>query len=130
MLMLSREVGAPSTMQELKNSVVSRRRSGSSGVGSHSRRVPLTLFAASSGDHTGCPMVRRAAMTMDFLMMYFLATMGCAKAIMRLFYFADQGVLATAPSYADDEPKLMKFMRDMGYPKTGEWCGEFAASII
>jgi hypothetical protein len=38
--------------------------------------------------------------------------------------------LATAARYADDEAKLIKFMSDMGYPKTGEWCGEFAASII
>jgi hypothetical protein len=35
-----------------------------------------------------------------------------------------------AAQYADDEPTLMKFMSDMGYPKTGEWCGEFAASVI
>jgi hypothetical protein len=69
-------------------------------------------------------------MTMDFLMKYFLAVMGGATAIMLLFYFADQGVLTMAAKYADDEPKLMEFMRDMGYPKTGEWCGEFAASVI
>jgi hypothetical protein len=35
-----------------------------------------------------------------------------------------------AAKYADDEPELIKFMSDMGYPKTGEWCGEFAASVI
>jgi hypothetical protein len=69
-------------------------------------------------------------MTMDFLMKYFLAAMGGATAITLLFYFGDQGVLAMAAKYADDEPGLMKFMRDMGYPKTGEWCGEFAASVI
>ena len=64
------------------------------------------------------------------LMRYFLAAIGGATAIMLLFYFADQGVLRMAAKYADDEPKLMKFMSDMGYPKTGEWCGEFAASVI
>jgi uncharacterized protein (TIGR02594 family) len=63
-------------------------------------------------------------------MKYFLAAIGGATAIMLLFYFADQGVLATAAKYADDEPKLIGFMRDMGYPKIGEWCGEFAASVI
>jgi len=35
-----------------------------------------------------------------------------------------------AAKYVDDEPKLIKFMTDMGYPKIGEWCGEFAASVI
>jgi len=65
-----------------------------------------------------------------FLMKHFLAAIGVATAIMLLFYFADQGVLATAAKYADDEPNLLKFMRDMGYPRKGEWCGEFAASII
>jgi hypothetical protein len=64
------------------------------------------------------------------LMKYFLAAISGATAIMLLFYFADQGVLGTAAQYADDEPTLMKFMSDMGYPKTGEWCGEFAASVI
>lgn len=64
------------------------------------------------------------------LMKYFLAAIGGATAIMLLFYFADQGVLGMAAKYADDEPKLIKFMSDMGYPKTGEWCGEFAASVI
>jgi hypothetical protein len=49
---------------------------------------------------------------------------------MLLFYFADQGVLGLAAKYADDEPTLIKFMSDMGYPKAGEWCGEFAASVI
>jgi hypothetical protein len=63
-------------------------------------------------------------------MRYFLAAIGSATAIVLLFHFADQGVLATAAKYADDEPKLIAFMRDMGYPKVGEWCGEFAASII
>src|SRR5215469_960591 len=63
-------------------------------------------------------------------MKYFLAAIGGATAIMLLFYFADQGVLGMAAKYADDEPMLMKFMSDMGYPKTGEWCGEFAASVI
>jgi len=61
---------------------------------------------------------------------YFLAAIGGATTIMLLFYFADQGVLGMAAKYADDEPMLMKFMSDMGYPKTGEWCGEFAASVI
>jgi hypothetical protein len=60
----------------------------------------------------------------------FLAAMGVATAIMLLFYVADHGVLATAATYADDEPALLRFMRDMGYPKAGEWCGKFAASII
>jgi hypothetical protein len=63
-------------------------------------------------------------------MKYFLAVIGVASAIMLLFYFADQGVLAMAAKYAEDEAKLIKFMSDMGYPKAGEWCGEFAASII
>ena len=63
------------------------------------------------------------------LMKYFLAAIGGATAIsLFLFYFADQGVLAIAAKYADDEPMLIKFMSDMGYPKTGEWCGEFAPS--
>ena len=64
------------------------------------------------------------------LMRYLLAALGGATAVMLLFYFADQGVLGMAAKYADDEPKLVKFMSDMGYPKTGEWCGEFAASVI
>ena len=64
------------------------------------------------------------------LMKYFLAAIGGATAIMLLFYVADRGVLGMAAQYADDEPTLMKFMSDMGYPKTGEWCGEFAASVI
>jgi hypothetical protein len=63
-------------------------------------------------------------------MKYFLAVISGATAIMLLLYFADQGVLAVAARYTEDEPKLIKFMSDMGYPKTGEWCGEFAASII
>jgi hypothetical protein len=69
-------------------------------------------------------------------MKYFLTAIGGAAvagatAIMLLFYFfADQSVLARAAQYAGDESKLMKFMSDMGYPKVGEWCGEFAASII
>jgi hypothetical protein len=69
---------------------------------------------------------------MGSLMKYFLATIGgvTAIAMMLLFNFADQGVLAMAARYAGDEPKLVKFMRDMGYPKIGEWCGEFAASVI
>jgi uncharacterized protein (TIGR02594 family) len=61
---------------------------------------------------------------------YVLAAIGGATAIMLLFHSADEGVLATAARYADDEPKLVQFMRDMGYPKSGEWCGQFAASII
>jgi hypothetical protein len=64
------------------------------------------------------------------LMKYFIAAIGGATAIMILLYFADQGVLGAAAKYADDEPELIKFMSDMGYPKTGEWCGEFAASVI
>lgn len=63
-------------------------------------------------------------------MKYFLAAICGATAIMFLFYFADQGVLGIAAKYADDEPTLMKFMSDMGYPKIGEWCGQFAASVI
>jgi hypothetical protein len=61
---------------------------------------------------------------------YFLVAIGGATAIMLLFYFADQGVLGMAAKYAEDEPNLIKFMSDMGYSKTGEWCGEFAASVI
>jgi len=38
--------------------------------------------------------------------------------------------LAMAARYAGDRPTLIRFMRDMGYPKIGEWCGEFAASVI
>ena len=64
------------------------------------------------------------------MMKYILAAIGGATAIMLLFYFADQGVLAMAAKYTEVEPKLIKFMNDMGYPKFGEWCGEFAASII
>src|SRR5262249_4003335 len=75
-------------------------------------------------------MTRCWAMTMDFPMKYVLAAIGAAAAITLLFYFADQGVLATAAKYVDDEPTLVQFMRDMGYPKAGEWCGEFAASVI
>ncbi|HEY2530868.1 MAG TPA: CHAP domain-containing protein [Xanthobacteraceae bacterium] len=60
----------------------------------------------------------------------FLVALGSAAAIMLLLYFADQGVLAMAAKYAGDKPKLIRFMRDMGYPKIGEWCGEFAASVI
>ena len=63
-------------------------------------------------------------------MRYLLPAIVGATAIMFLFYFADQGVLSIAAKYADDEPELTKFMSDMGYPKIGEWCGEFAASII
>jgi hypothetical protein len=63
-------------------------------------------------------------------MKYVLAAIGGAVAIMILFYFANQGVLSMAAKYADDEPKLIKFMSDMGYPKSGEWCGQFAASVI
>jgi uncharacterized protein (TIGR02594 family) len=63
-------------------------------------------------------------------MKYFLVAMAGAAAILLLLYFADQGVLTTAARYADDEPTLIKFMNDMGYPKKGDWCGEFAASII
>src|SRR5215469_11159899 len=63
-------------------------------------------------------------------MRYFLAAIGGATAIMLLFYFADKGVLAIAAKYVEDEPELIRFMSDMGYPKAGEWCGEFAASII
>jgi hypothetical protein len=62
-------------------------------------------------------------------MKYFLAAVSGATAIL-LFDLADQGVLAVAARYAGDKPTLMRFMRDMGYPKIGEWCGEFAASII
>ena len=39
-------------------------------------------------------------------------------------------MLGMAAKYAGDEPMLIKFMSDMGYPKTGEWCGEFAAAVI
>jgi uncharacterized protein (TIGR02594 family) len=63
-------------------------------------------------------------------MKFVLAAMGGAAATIILFYFADQGVLGMAAKYADNEPELIKFMSDMGYPKTGEWCGEFAASVI
>jgi len=63
-------------------------------------------------------------------MKYCLTAIGGATAVLFLFNFADQGVLAIAANYADDEPTLTKFMSDMGYPKIGEWCGEFAASVI
>lgn len=63
-------------------------------------------------------------------MKYILAAVGGATALTLLLYFADQGVLAMAARYSGDEAKLIKFMDDMGYPKIGEWCGEFAASII
>ena len=66
---------------------------------------------------------------MNSLMKTFLAAVSGASAIL-LFYLADQGVLAMAAKYASDKPMLMRFMRDMGYPKIGEWCGEFAASVI
>jgi hypothetical protein len=124
--MRAREVGATKT--GAKSAVVSRRRSGSSGFAGLSRRVPL----ASSPPHedTGCTMARRGTMTMHFLMKAFLTAIGGATAIMLLFYFVDQGVLATAAKYADNDSELMTFMRDMGYPKIGEWCGEFAASVI
>ncbi|HTV38258.1 MAG TPA: CHAP domain-containing protein [Xanthobacteraceae bacterium] len=59
-----------------------------------------------------------------------LAALGGAAALALLLGFDDQGVLATAAKYAGDKPQLINFMRDMGYPKFGEWCGEFAASII
>jgi hypothetical protein len=62
-------------------------------------------------------------------MKYLLATVSGATAIL-LFSLADQGVLAMAAKYAGDKPTLIRFMRDMGYPKIGEWCGEFAASVI
>ena len=64
------------------------------------------------------------------LVKYILAAVGGATALALLLYFADQGVLATAARYSADEAQLIKFMDDMGYPKIGEWCGEFAASII
>ncbi len=67
---------------------------------------------------------------MSCLMKYFLAAIGGATAIILLFYFANQGVLGMAAKYAGDEPALIKIMSDMGYPKIGEWCGEFAASVI
>lgn len=62
-------------------------------------------------------------------MKYLLAVVSGATAIL-LFSLADQGVLAMAARYAGDEATLIRFMRDMGYPKIGEWCGEFAASVI
>lgn len=63
-------------------------------------------------------------------MKYLLAFIGGATALILLFNFADQGLLGVAATYVDDEPKLTRFMSDMGYPKIGEWCGEFAASVI
>ena len=63
-------------------------------------------------------------------MKYLLAVISGATAVMLLFYFADKGVLAIAAKYVEDESELIRFMSDMGYPKAGEWCGEFAASII
>lgn len=63
-------------------------------------------------------------------MKYFLAVISGPIALTLLFYFADQGVLAMAAKYAGDKAQLIKFMSDMGYPKIGEWCGEFAASVI
>jgi hypothetical protein len=67
---------------------------------------------------------------MAALLRYFLAAIGGAIALTLSFHFTDHGVLAMAAKYAGDEPRLIKFMGDMGYPKFGEWCGEFAASII
>lgn len=69
-------------------------------------------------------------MTVNSLMKYSLAAVGGATTITLLFYFADQGVLAMAAKYASDKATLIRFMSDMGYPKIGEWCGEFAASVI
>jgi hypothetical protein len=63
-------------------------------------------------------------------MKYFIAAIGGAIALTLSFHFTDRGVLVMAARYAGDEPQLIKFMGDMGYPKFGEWCGEFAASII
>ena len=71
----------------------------------------------------------RRSITATSLTKYLLAAVGGATAIL-LFYFADRGVLAMAARYAGDYPTLTRFMRDMGYPKTREWCGEFAAAII
>jgi len=62
-------------------------------------------------------------------MKYLLAAVSGATALL-LFHLADQGVLAMAARYAGDKPTPIRFMRDMGYPKIGEWCGEFAASVI
>jgi hypothetical protein len=64
------------------------------------------------------------------LMKYFIAAIGGAIALTLSFHLTDHGVLVMAEKYAGDEPQLIKFMGDMGYPKFGDWCGEFAASII
>jgi uncharacterized protein (TIGR02594 family) len=64
------------------------------------------------------------------LMKYFIAAIGGAIALTLSFHSTDHGVMVMAAKYAGDEPQLIKFMGDMGYPKFGEWCGEFAASII
>lgn len=40
------------------------------------------------------------------------------------------GVLAMAAKLSGDPGKLQKFMADMGHPKSGAWCGEFAASVV
>lgn len=58
-----------------------------------------------------------------------LAAAGAATALL-LLRLDHRGVLATAAIDAGDKPALVRFMRDMGYPKHGEWCGEFAASIV
>jgi len=71
----------------------------------------------------------RRTITVNSLMKYLLAAVSGATAIL-LFSLADQGVLAMAARYAGDRPTLIRFMRDMGHPKIGEWCGEFAASVI
>jgi hypothetical protein len=67
---------------------------------------------------------------MHSLTKYLLAALVGAIALTLSFHFTEQGVLAMAAKYADDEPQLIKFMGAMGYPKFGEWCGEFAASVI
>lgn len=107
---------------------MARRNVGSSGSGSLLVTLP-TLFADARDDDTRHPIAERATITVNTLMKYLLAAMSGATAIL-LFYLADQGVLAMAARYAGDKPTLIRFMRDMGYPKIGEWCGEFAASVI
>jgi hypothetical protein len=67
---------------------------------------------------------------MASLLRYFVAAIGGAIALTLSFHFTDHGVLVMAAKYAGDESRLIKFMGDMGYPKFGEWCGEFAASIV
>lgn len=75
------------------------------------------------------PVGARGTTTVSSLIKNLVAALCAATAILSL-HLSGHGVLAMAAKYADDKPALIRFMRDMGYPKIGRWCGEFAASII